>query len=162
MYARPDRRHLICNRPGCYERLATLDEQVWDPDGARTWIRGARLYGSGWHRRADGVWQLEAHARERVRRGKQPAASHDRGGAVAEIDGPVGGWPYVLGLEDELSSLKPDATRHVFRGGGGSDALRPGALIECGRCGSRNKISVESLAPTPEAKARLRRAGLLG
>jgi len=159
MYARPDHGYLICNRPGCYERLATLDDTVWDPDGTRTWVREARLYGTGWHLGADGVRRLEAHARKRVRRGKRPEASHEPPGAVAEIDRPVGGWAYALDIP-ELNRLEPGETRFEFRGGGGSSAtVRPGAVIECGRCGSRNEISAESLSPSPEVTAKLRKAG---
>ena len=160
MLALLDRGRLRCGRPGCFQRLADLDDQASDPDGSGTWLRSARLRGGGWDRGADGVWKLDAHGKASVRAGKTPAARHPSRGAVEEIDGPVGGWPLAMHQSREFALRRPNAKTIHFRGGG-SAALRPGDLIECGKCGSVNEVSEASLAPTPEVAARLREAGLL-
>ena len=92
-----------------------------------------------------------SHARSRVRHGKRAGASHEPAGAAADIDGPVGGWGYALGLP-ELNRLGSGTMRVEFGGGGGSRRSvrpEPSSCADAAGARARSPGRLRS-APTPE------------
>jgi hypothetical protein len=152
-------RTIYCGRPGCWNRLALLADEVTQSDGR--WIRVAKLIGSGWHRRERGEWWPEDLAR---RRGKKPIHSTLQPVSV-EVDWSAFPRGFDPAASDELRLIPKGRPRGLVVIGYAEERdevwlLRPADVVRCRKCGAPSTIAKDILRVLPAHEARLRAAGL--